>query len=509
MVEERDNNPAQAVEARENEHNIPPTQEPSLQLQKLFQIAAEANSSPQQPSSAASLPEPDGPHGEPRIATGKQKKLNSVFFNSNKLRYCSECGLPLNGGVECSDCGRRPEKKATSTGSIAIVCGVAALVIFGTVYGISRVNLHKYFPDEKLGNEKMHEARKLFEKEKIAEGLEMCQSAVDCAPNSGTLHYDFSTELEDNDRITEALDHARTAATLCPENPDMQEHYAEMLDRNGDSDQESLAQYQKVIKAFPKKPNPRYWAASCYQRMKKYDEAIASYREFIKRDPDNIDGAWDGIAQCQSEQGKVKEAVATLKQGIKKTPDSSFLYYQLGLMLNKNGDKLRAIRALETSIDLDSDSADETSLLIADIAGSGKNTISIPLERSGNSYTAKCLLNGKANVKLIVDTGAEVVALKPSVARRLGLDIESMTPIAVTSATGEGIGYETRIESIGLDKGKSIGKERWITAAFHDMPEALDADGLLGMSFLNRFTFSIDGEHNILKLERKTRPAKI
>ncbi len=133
----------------------------------------------------------------------------------------------------------------------------------------------------------------------------------------------------------------------------------------------------------------------------------------------------------------------------------------------------------------------------------------IPLRREGNSYYATVVVNGKAPQDMIVDTGANSVVLPYKVALECGLKPEeSAVTVIATVADGSKVKSKlVNLESVRVGKFTAENVECVVLPA-----EAKNAPMLLGMTFLSKFNFSINGTELILsKIEGEhatTKPKK-
>ncbi len=72
--------------------------------------------------------------------------------------------------------------------------------------------------------------------------------------------------------------------------------------------------------------------------------------------------------------------------------------------------------------------------------------VGIPRNRL-NQYVSNASINGR-RIKVLVDTGANIVALSSAHARQLGIDYKRGTPSAVTTASGRAKAYRLTLKSI-------------------------------------------------------------
>ena len=123
-------------------------------------------------------------------------------------------------------------------------------------------------------------------------------------------------------------------------------------------------------------------------------------------------------------------------------------------------------------------------------------------ENSGHIFV-DAVLNDTAPVTLLLDTGAPVTLLTKDVAEKIGIDLETPGEEGTVGGVSSG---KAKVRHIVLQKIAVQGMEAENVEAdvLTEAPEGVNfRDGLLGLSFLNRFNFSIDQQKNELKLEKK------
>jgi len=125
---------------------------------------------------------------------------------------------------------------------------------------------------------------------------------------------------------------------------------------------------------------------------------------------------------------------------------------------------------------------------------------SIPFEKHGSVVIVGATLNGKTQVKLVLDTGASFTMISSATAKQLDID-SSQNTRTMPFQTANGM---IQAPLINLDSISVAGLElKNLTAAVHDaMPDATVA-GLLGLNFLTNFRMDIDTEKGIVHLEKK------
>lgn len=125
-------------------------------------------------------------------------------------------------------------------------------------------------------------------------------------------------------------------------------------------------------------------------------------------------------------------------------------------------------------------------------------TMHIRTEAQGNSQTVSALINDKVAGTFIVDTGASVVTLSASMAKRLGISYASRPSAQMTMANGSSVtGYPIQLRSMAVGEAKA-----WnVRAVVIEQPPGPGVDGLLGMTFLGEFSMSFNAQTGLLELK--------
>lgn len=121
----------------------------------------------------------------------------------------------------------------------------------------------------------------------------------------------------------------------------------------------------------------------------------------------------------------------------------------------------------------------------------------IPLRDDDDTLWASVVINGKHTKEMVVDSGANSIALPFEMARDMGIEANSTDPkiILVLADGSEVPGVKKTLESVRV--GKFIVED--VEAVVMDKI-AIRAVPLLGMSFLGKFKFEIDQARSVLKM---------
>ena len=123
----------------------------------------------------------------------------------------------------------------------------------------------------------------------------------------------------------------------------------------------------------------------------------------------------------------------------------------------------------------------------------------VEAERVGSHWVVAVLLDGKVNARMIVDTGASVIALSRAIADQLGAEAIKRGKAQVEVADGRKVTVpvlELPVVEVGQNKAEHV------LAGVMPEPMGPGIDGLLGMSFLNHFGFEGDPKSGALYLRR-------
>lgn len=123
----------------------------------------------------------------------------------------------------------------------------------------------------------------------------------------------------------------------------------------------------------------------------------------------------------------------------------------------------------------------------------------VDAERVNGHWIVDVLLDGKVTARMIVDTGASVLALSRAIADQLGSEAVKRGTGQVEVADGRKVNVpvlELPVVEVGRNKVEHV-----LAGVMPDAP-APGIDGLLGMSFLNHFGFESDPKSGSLYLRR-------
>jgi len=124
----------------------------------------------------------------------------------------------------------------------------------------------------------------------------------------------------------------------------------------------------------------------------------------------------------------------------------------------------------------------------------------VPIARRGSAILVRAWLSPNTEITLLLDTGATYSAISSSVAERLGLRPKPDQP-RLTVMTASGSLKAPLIVLPSLRIGEFEARE--VEALVLDLPGGEGVQGILGLSFLNRFRFTVNPEEGELILRRQ------
>ena len=149
------------------------------------------------------------------------------------------------------------------------------------------------------------------------------------------------------------------------------------------------------------------------------------------------------------------------------------------------------------------DSSEQAEAVVPDapVAAQRPGQITVPVFRVGRSLVVQARLNGSRDAKLIVDTGADITILSNQVARDAGILPSSyINTVTLNTAGGPVRADVARLDAIAV----GTAEVSHVPVALHDLPDApAGVDGLLGLTFLEKFLVTLDAQKGELHLRRR------
>jgi aspartyl protease family protein len=205
-------------------------------------------------------------------------------------------------------------------------------------------------------------------------------------------------------------------------------------------------------------------------------------------------------------RGDYVAAERLFDQAVARTPRDPLLHYHRGVTLMRLSRWREASAAFETVLRLNppADLAATAQQGIRSLApllrepaprnARSEETL-VALRRGRGSWIAEVRLNGSRTARFVVDTGASACVISPELAGDLGIRPgpgAEMIPMQVVG----GVTAAPRITLASVRVGDAVVEN--VAAVIHSIGPGID--GLLGNSFLGRFTVTVDPGRDVLIL---------
>ncbi|TPQ29024.1 retropepsin-like aspartic protease [Methylomonas koyamae] len=226
----------------------------------------------------------------------------------------------------------------------------------------------------------------------------------------------------------------------------------------------------KLVELFPLQPNPHFIRAQTQSEMGDFKAAIGEYEQTLALMPGEIQTPFE-LANLYQRINQPCAGIPPLEQYAYLHPNDAVNAENLLSVLYKNPQ-------------------------CSEMHGKGK--AKIRLNKQGAAILSQVSVNKQQRGSFVVDTGATLVTLSKSFADRLKLDYASWPKMLTQTANGIGVAYRGYVDSISVQGLEA----RHIEVAITE--ELGSSDGLLGLSFLNRFKIELDSDKGYMLLTARS-----
>lgn len=204
-------------------------------------------------------------------------------------------------------------------------------------------------------------------------------------------------------------------------------------------------------------------------------------------------------------RGDFAAAERLYRQALRQSPRDAVLHYHLGVALTRLSRWREAAAAFQSALRLqpspEVESAAREALRGLEPLLSARpreEADLIRLTRLGGVWVAEVLVNGRYPARFLVDTGAAICVISPQLADRAGLrphpDATSMTLLTLS---GQTTGQVVTIPALRVGGVEAHD----VQAVVHVTGEIFD--GILGNTFLSRYSATLDPRRGLLNLESR------
>jgi len=179
-------------------------------------------------------------------------------------------------------------------------------------------------------------------------------AAID--PRSPVGQYSLGLALVRQGKLTEAIEHFKTALQIKPEYPDAHTNVGAALADQGKL-AEAIDYYREALQSKPDDALAHYNWGVALARQGKMEEAIGHYRQALQSKP-NYAEAHNNVGAALADQGKLAEAIDHYRQALQNKPDFALGHYNWGLALAQQGKPAAASEHYQQALHIDPNDAD-------------------------------------------------------------------------------------------------------------------------------------------------------
>jgi len=205
-------------------------------------------------------------------------------------------------------------------------------------------------------------------------------------------------------------------------------------------------------------------------------------------------------------RGDYAAAERLFSRALVQTPDEPLLHYHRGVALMRLSRWREASAAFEAALRLNPPRD------VAVVAREGLHSpapllrepvprrarsddAAVSLRMVGGNWVAQVRLNDSRTAQFLVDTGASTCVISPGLASALGIEPDRRaSPVLLQTVSGLTSGHAVTIPSLRV--GDTEAQD--VIAVVHPLGPSMD--GILGNTFLSRFTVTLDPERGLLRL---------
>lgn len=208
-------------------------------------------------------------------------------------------------------------------------------------------------------------------------------------------------------------------------------------------------------------------------------------------------------------KGDYTAAERLFSQALAQAPDEPLLHYHQGITLMRLSRWREASATFEATLRLnppeDVAAAAREGIrslgpLLRQPAARGPATeeTTVTLQRIGGNWFAQVRLNDARTARFLVDTGASTCVISPGLATALDIHPDRQAqPVPLETISGLTRGHVVTIPSLRVGDVEAQG----VIAVVHPLGPSMD--GILGNTFLSRFTMTLDSERGVLRLSAR------
>jgi protein O-GlcNAc transferase len=188
--------------------------------------------------------------------------------------------------------------------------------------------------------------------------------------------------------------------------------------------EEVLSKIKHLIRLFPKANALFNTQGASNAALKRYDDAIDSYKQALKIKPDYAD-AYSNMGNVLKDKGDLNAAIDSYKKAIKLKPDYADAYNNMGISLKDKGDLDAAIESYKKALKIKPDLAEAYYNMGTSLKDKGeleaaidsyKQALKINPDYSEAYYNMGIALKDRGELNAAIDSYKKAIKLKPDYA---------------------------------------------------------------------------------------------
>lgn len=188
----------------------------------------------------------------------------------------------------------------------------------------------------------------LYGKGNTEEALKEFAQAIRINPLYAEAYLNMGTQFEHQGEYSTAADYYRKALTLNPGNPSVRKSIADLSDKQGQTD-EALHQYDEILNLHPKDIYILNKAGVYYFRHGEPRKSVQAFRQALDIESGNQEAAIN-LTSVFLEEKNYDQALATIFSWKENGGEQFLAEYYLGLIEEKRGNAIDAVRYYRNSL---------------------------------------------------------------------------------------------------------------------------------------------------------------
>jgi protein O-mannosyl-transferase len=188
------------------------------------------------------------------------------------------------------------------------------------------------------------------------DGRALWTHALAVNPQNDTAHISLcDLDLREN-RLDDAIFHARKALEIRPDSADAESRLGVALSAYGQNEEASI-HFKKALETRPDRPRVHYNIATLFLKSGHVDEAIAEFQKELQIQPEFVE-AHNNLGIALTSKGELGEALAHFQKALELDPHLPKVHHNIAMILLRQGQLDQAIAHLQKELQVNPASAE-------------------------------------------------------------------------------------------------------------------------------------------------------